>query len=195
MVIIFRKLGFSLIEIIVVIGIIAVLSSVILSTVSTVRNKAKMIKTSVELKQFDGGLRAYRESKKCWPLELGTSVNCPVLGVANPTIESMLVNNTFETAQYMKRAPSWLFDNVQVWQFDNDEDAEPANCATGTSEEGVNLIIPNTTFKIYTLFEKQIDETSDNAFDTTIAKHCGKIQFAGDESSDGILAYQISAAQ
>lgn len=189
------KKGFSLVELIVVIGIIAVLSSVILSTVSAVRNKAKMIKTTIELKQFDAGLRAYRESKKCWPLEIGASTNCPVFETANPTLESILANNTFETAQYIKRAPSWLFDNTQVWQFDNDEDNEPVNCATGTHEEGVNLIIPNTTFKIYALFEKQIDETADNSFDSSIAKHCGKIQFGGDESHDGMLTYQISATQ
>ena len=62
-----RRRGFTLIEILVVISIIAILSSLVIGGVMTIQDKAKESSAKLEVKQLDEQLANYLFEEKIYP--------------------------------------------------------------------------------------------------------------------------------
>lgn len=99
-----RSKGFTLIELMVVISIITLLSSVVLASVKTAREKAQITKTVAEMKSLQQALELYRNQFGVYPQdnagddELGNSEDTGVsdlLDGFDNFIKTNLVNNKF----------------------------------------------------------------------------------------------------
>jgi general secretion pathway protein G len=61
------KKGFTLIELLIVIAIIGVLSSIVISALNSSRDKARIAKVQLELKQFQNALYLYYNTNNTFP--------------------------------------------------------------------------------------------------------------------------------
>lgn len=75
-----NKRGFTLIELLVVIAIIGVLSSVVLSNLSTARDKAREGKAKAELRHVRSAISLLAHDTEKWPN------GCPIGSTANPEV-------------------------------------------------------------------------------------------------------------
>jgi len=75
-----NRQGFTLIEILVVIAIIGILSSVVLTAVGTAREKAREAKAKSELRNLKTAIRLLEADTGKWPN------GCPVGNIANPEV-------------------------------------------------------------------------------------------------------------
>jgi prepilin-type N-terminal cleavage/methylation domain-containing protein len=80
-----NKKGFTLIELLVVISIIALLSSIVLSTLSDARGKARDAKRIQDLRQLQIAIETYYTDNGCYPVAIATpgpestaSTPCPL---------------------------------------------------------------------------------------------------------------------
>ena len=62
-----KKDGFTLIELLVVIAIIGLLASIVMVSVNSARNKAKIAKAQAELKQFQTAVEMYYDTNGSYP--------------------------------------------------------------------------------------------------------------------------------
>lgn len=69
-----RRHGFSLIEVLIVIAIIGILSSVVIASLMTTRDKARLAETKSEMKSFRNALQLYRNDHGEYPDDVTRSV-------------------------------------------------------------------------------------------------------------------------
>lgn len=119
------KLGFTLIEMIVVVGIIGILSTLLLVSVSGIRKNAVCTRRESNLENVRGAVTMYYSVKSAWP----------VLSGAN---EIAVWDNLISTLS----TQGYLTDNVSADEdSDGVADYTVSNCAEG---EGCQLKLKNT---------------------------------------------------
>lgn len=87
-----RRNGFTLIELLVVIAIIGILSSVVLSSLSTARNRAYDARRLSDLHALQTALEMYRGTHNAYPIHSGWGTACNNWGgpqAANDTIPGL----------------------------------------------------------------------------------------------------------
>lgn len=112
-----KNRGFTLIELLVVIAIIGLLSTVVLSSLSSARDKAKNARTIVQIKEYTDAMQAYFIDHDSYPLGASqTGVYC--LGTG-PCIDYSATHNEDPTIsaallQYMGSRPVVNDELIQV---------------------------------------------------------------------------------
>ena len=91
-----NRKGFTLIELMVVISIIALLSSVVLASVSSARQKASDVVATARVKEYTNALLQIRNSDDTFPHAgyttycLGNNTSCPVNGIHDSAVDSSI---------------------------------------------------------------------------------------------------------
>ncbi|MES2622787.1 MAG: prepilin-type N-terminal cleavage/methylation domain-containing protein [Patescibacteria group bacterium] len=187
------KKGFTLIELLVVISIIALLSSIVLASLSKAREKALYTTVVAELSSVEKALYLlYEDRGGCYPRE--NNATCGGYAtVGNPTLATLIASSTFGLSKYLRAAPKWPF-NADEWQYDNEGDSVivPEACTT-VSARGLNLFIQSATPEQYRTLNTLIDRDADP--DTDAARSCGKIWFSGTATVAGSLYYNAVKTQ
>ncbi len=123
------KLGFTLIELMVVISIIGLLSSIVLASLKDARDKANVVKFSSEINQFKTALELYRADKGEYPYENKSSLttfnsddNRTTLndGSSNPTqtsVATMMSNYIKILPNFSNECPYVLREGSCPWFY------------------------------------------------------------------------------
>ena len=191
--------GFTLIELLVVISIIALLSSVVISSLNSARDRARYTKVAQDFIQMEKALYFLYSDYGCWPRErtnYGTAcVAIPGASTANSPTIAHLVTYSSGLGKYLKQAPDFPFPNDgNGYTYDNEGDTyNEASCSSQSSgATGVSLSVAegsNSLDEVYRRLNDIFDKDANP--DTNTAKRCGKIRF----HSDASIIYSISNDQ
>ncbi len=75
MIVVSRKNGFSLVELLTVIAIIAILAAVIFPVMGVVKNRAQMSACSSNLMQIANGVKMYKTDNRVYPVALAPAIS------------------------------------------------------------------------------------------------------------------------
>ena len=170
-----RARGFSLTELLVVVSIIAVLSSVIVVSLNEYRVRAEAGALVQELGALETALRSYRqfELPGGWPVVSGTNNLASILNGTNTDFPD------FE--EYFNGQDSTLLQYESAYVFDG---TAAADCGTS---RGIHIRLDDaaiTQARIDAMFEHM-----ENAIDGTVDANCGKLrQQGGDDALYYIVA-------
>ncbi|HXK38405.1 MAG TPA: type II secretion system protein [Candidatus Paceibacterota bacterium] len=185
-----RKKGFTLIELLVTIAIISLLSSIVLATLRTAKDKAKVAQTIAQVHQIETAFNLIYDKYGCWPLEATTSAACASTTIINPWIYTELYpTNVWSIRDYMTTKTSFPFDPTKEWAYSNNGTDE-TDCTSET--DGVIIYVLDAPYTAYEKLETAIDETTEANLYSAQAKYCGHIQFEWANASGGNIYYQIS---
>lgn len=108
-----RQKGFTLIELLIVVSIIALLSSIIIASLSTARDRAQNANRTQIAKEYQKALELYRNDHDGYPL---TTVNSPVcIGLSNQeTCFASVPGNTNLQEEIKKYIPGLPKNNEPV---------------------------------------------------------------------------------
>lgn len=184
------KKGFTLIELLVVLAIITLLSSIILATLKTAKDKAKVAQTIAQIHQIETTFNLLYDKYGCWPLEATTSVACASTTIINPWIYTELYpGNVWSIRDYMTTKTSFPFDPTKEWAYSNNS-IDETGCTSET--DGVIIYVLDAPYTAYEKLESAIDGTTDANMYSAQAKYCGKIQFEWANANGGNIYYQLS---
>jgi prepilin-type N-terminal cleavage/methylation domain-containing protein len=99
-----RRSGFSLVELLTVIGIIAILAAIIFPVMGVVKNKARENNCMANLKNISLGLDLYKKDMKCYPNALVPYVNGQPMDMAKS--KSGLYNDEYCKSPSVLHCPS-----------------------------------------------------------------------------------------
>ncbi len=174
--------GFTLVELMVTISVIAILSTIVLTTLSSAKNKAKTAKLIMQFQQIEKAFifTYLDENRSTWwrESELG-------LG-PNPTLKKIIQKDTGPLSGFSNYFPhEKLIDELtdSQYRYDHDED-DHADCEGGSSNwaKGVNIAVTGLSLKQ----KKQIDRYIDKEENFK----CGKITYGNYEG--GSLYWRIT---
>jgi prepilin-type N-terminal cleavage/methylation domain-containing protein len=178
----FKKLGFTLVELLVVVSVIGVLSVIVISTLSSAKTKSKTAKLVMQFQQIEKAFifTYLDENRNTWwrESELG-------LG-ANPTLKKIIKKETGPLSGFSNYFPhEKLIDELtdSQYRYDHDEDEE-ADCGGGTSNwaKGVNIAVTGISLKQKKAIDRYIDGEENFK--------CGKITYGNYEG--GSLYWRIT---
>lgn len=149
-----RQIGFTIVELLIVIVVIAILAAVTIVAFNGVQQRAKAtaLADGVTKVQKAFRLTATQEGWSTWP----------VYG-NNPTI-AYLITNT-EMKNYLQKAPLLSGQVDADWYYDNDDDSR-SGCNTGTT--GVNVFISG--------IDQAMAQQVDTAIDDGVL-NCGTVRY------------------
>jgi prepilin-type N-terminal cleavage/methylation domain-containing protein len=179
--------GFSVIEMIVAIGIIGALFGIIFAKTKSTKNNAIATKTLEQLQVIEVGLRDHFGNQ-----EYFTSESELGLG-SNPSVSTLMVAGVL--SDFFNAAPTLTFGTVHEFLYDNDRvpggDDDfytdmPGTCTlNGDDEKGVNILLPG----IFD-YDPQIAIDIDKLHDNGDGFGCGKIKRNGPAGE--YLVYHLS---
>ncbi len=112
--------GFTLIELLVVITIIAVLASMLLSAISIVRNQARLLRCTSNLRQCSMAVICYAQEQEGMPYSCGNSLiltnNCTWPSLTNPYLDDTYKKNIY-TGNNPYHCPFAESEIPNRWQF------------------------------------------------------------------------------
>lgn len=165
--------GFTLIEILTVVGIISLLASVVFASLNEARERARVTNVLSNLKQMEKGfylLADYEEVSSWWnELDFGEGTN--------PDI-SVLAEDTERLGRFLPTIPD-LPTGINMG-YDNDEDTY--TCGSNPVYTGVNIHVRSVPED----FAEKVSQVIDGDTNT----NCGRVRW--DPSEGGSMFYLIS---
>jgi prepilin-type N-terminal cleavage/methylation domain-containing protein len=176
--------AFTLIEILVAIGIIGALVSIVIVTARSSKDSANAAKTVEQFQIIESGLRDYFADQEFFTGE-------DVLGLGpNPSIETLRTNGILN--DFFNTAPTAVFGTLRDYHYDNDRTvsvddfyAEDGCTFTGNEEMGVNIMLDG----VFEYAPRVADEV-DRLIDKGDGFSCGRIRRDG--ASGQYLIYMVS---
>ncbi|MDO4774149.1 MAG: prepilin-type N-terminal cleavage/methylation domain-containing protein [Candidatus Saccharibacteria bacterium] len=184
-----HKQGFSIVELIVVIVVIAILFTIAIVSYSWMRKDAETSTYVAAIKQIEKGLhlKYTREGVATWPrdTEMGASV-----GITNGGSPNMLTvarheayNKYLGTLPNMPRQGAWIV-------YDNDNDTVDLKACNQNERisywHGVNLAVGGIDRDIMQSIDDQIDDGN---------LLCGRVRAAATSTGTAVLLYILSGNQ
>lgn len=131
-----RKTGFTLVELLVVIGIIGILSTLALVSLNSARQKSRDAKRLSDVRQIQTALELYYGDKNTYPIE-GTTASPVVLGSASAYTLSNGAGFDTKAAssgkEYMGQVPSDPLSDQSYLYHSTNEDG--SDCTSGRCEQ------------------------------------------------------------
>jgi len=155
--------GFTLLELLVVVAIISLLSSVVLASLSGAREQAKITRMAEDFRQIETAFELYRTR-----VGSGSHIKETSFGAgSNPTIQEMIdASSQFKEA--LTTAPTPPLGD-KPYQYDNDNANQTGDC--GASDNAVFLNSPDIKTENIEKMDEIIDGTQD--------ADCGKLRYTG----------------
>lgn len=124
-----RSSGFTLLELLVVISIIAILAGMVIPMFYSAKERAKEAKARVEVKQLEAAFKAYLDTYKVWPASWPQGTIAPIDGVMVFTLrgDDMPTENPQKIAFYEFPIATNLPNDTTAWDPWSDP-ADPAKC-------------------------------------------------------------------
>jgi len=183
-----KESGFTLIELLVVIAIIGILASVILASLSTTREKARVTRTVQEFKEIEKAISLLVTDLGCYPTEGGVG-GCSPIATGNPTINQILSAN-IGLQKYIGSVG--LSPLGSEYYYDNEGDVV-TTCSVGQVNNGAGIFLSfldaNIAGEKYAALNAVIDRDTDST--TSQARYCGKIWWGGGTT----VRYHLSNTQ
>lgn len=167
-----HKQGFTIVELLIVIVVIAILAAITIVSYNGIQNRAKVAVITSGIKQVEDGFRAYMivSGMSEYPKDNDFGGN-------NPTFAQMMAYNS-DFAEHMPSS-----DAIGEWTYDNDKDSsDPAVCRH-SDWSAVNIEIKLT---------KPLAEAVDKAIDDGNLA-CGKVRSANAAGTN--ITYKLSFDQ
>ncbi len=176
--------GFTIVELLIVIVVIAVLATLGLVTFNGVRTRAQAGAIVSDIKAMEKAFMLYKQASgtSTWPSDQSDEWKGSHDG-NNPKIKDIIAYNT-TFAQFLKSNPNISsISTSDSWQYDNDGDSySPTGCAG--SSGGVNLSLPSPT-------NQAVLDEIDRQIDGGDGMSCGKIR----KSSTPTFLYSLALSQ
>jgi prepilin-type N-terminal cleavage/methylation domain-containing protein len=192
-----KQKGFTLMELLVVISIISLLSSVILASVNDAREKAEYTKLYQDIKQIETALNLARNDYNDWPPETADYWGSKLTDIWNNS-----QNNFSSYLSIIPESPLKKYPNL-TYEYDNDISSNEGEgtytedgCADSpnTSNDyakGLNIVIRDNKYvaadiTLFNNLNKKFDPSEDISDFENSAK-CGKIRTKGNGQTTGII--------
>lgn len=167
-----KQAGFTIVELLIVIVVIAILAAITIVAYNGIQNRAKASAVASDLQKTEKGLRmlATQQGIATWWLD-------PALtGTANPTINSLITSTDLKN--YLQSLSNTSGTEAS-WIYDNDGDTYTGCSAASTA--GINIY----AYGMDTAIAQSVDDTLD---DGDLA--CGDVTISGTT-----LRYNIGRTQ
>ena len=163
--------GFTLLELLVVIGIIGILAALVLASVNQARQKGQIAKTLEDFQQIERALLFFADNEQVtvWWLESDFGLG------ADPSIQALVANTDLST--FLTQAPIPPVGIGSAYYFDSDGDIFTCSGSVGA---GVNIILSGTSQEYF--------DTIDQIYDKGDGENCGKVGYSG-----GNTYYKVAA--
>lgn len=182
-----KNKGFTLIELLVVVVIVGVLSTIVITSLSRARERAKAANLTSQLKQIENALiyTYIEENRSTWWTE--SEINAPG---NNPTIDFLISIPDNQPmggfSNWLKSSPGNYFTDG-FYQFDNDSDVSTSCGGSGPVYRGVNIFLQSVP--------REDAHIVDEYFDGEIDGDCGKIRHTNKPNNTSELTYSVSLNQ
>lgn len=167
-----QEKAFTLIELLVVIAIIGILATVVIASLNSAREKARIAKTIQEFREIEKAFMLLYSDTGCYPRE-SSSVGCTPISTVNPTISQVVAANIGLEKYISTMGNSGIGG---PYRYDNDGDTVTA-CGPSQATFGVNIFIGGVAYDYYAKLNTIVDGDADHSTDQ--ARYCGKIRWNG----------------
>lgn len=165
--------GFTIVELLIVIVVIAILAAIVIVAYSGVQTNAKAGAIISGLKSSEKALDLYMTDQNisAWPDD---SLAVPGIST-NPTIAQFISGTTLKN--FMTQAPNVANSPTLTWFYDNDSDTR-ANCTLKYA--GTNIIIIGVSQTVADSIDKSIDDNNEG---------CGRVRY---DTTNQYFFYSLS---
>lgn len=166
--------GFTIVELLIVVVVIAILAAISLVAYSNITNRAQASAIVSDLKAAEKAFHSYKavSGPSTWWVDSHSALT----GVGNPQISAIITAQP-EFRQFLQQAPSTAgLDTNGGWFYDNDNDTY-SGCAASLAGVNIGVLMSSAS---------PLMQAVDNAIDDGNLA-CGKLRYAS-----GYLLYAIS---
>ena len=165
--------GFTLLELLVVIGIIGLLAAIILVSLTGARTSSKATRVLQDFQQLERAILLFADDEDI--IEWWKDDKFPGLG-ADPTIQELVDNTNLST--FLSREPAPPIGDDYRYNTVNGG----YKCDGPDPTRGVNLTLSNVPQKYFDIIDESIDGSD--------GPSCGKINYVGE-----IIYYKLGASR
>jgi prepilin-type N-terminal cleavage/methylation domain-containing protein len=155
-----KNSGFTIVELLIVIVIIAILAAITIVAYNGIQNRAKASAVASDFKKIEKGLRLLATEQGLGAWWIDNTLN----GTPNPTINSLVADTDLK--KYMQSLSNST-GTENTWIYDNDGDTYTGCSAASTG--GVNIYAYNMDLSVAQLVDNSIDDGNLTCGNVTIS--------------------------
>lgn len=189
----YARLGFTLLELLIVVAIIGALSSIVFATLNSARTNAVASKTASELREIDRAWRSWQiETGSDWRNEndYNNAADAYGPGDSNRDCSDEVPMSDTELYADTESTPGWNGPYLQAdmtgpfglpYAYDFDDDSYP-----GDSAGGLNIFLPWCN-EVYQAKYLELAPEIDNIFDSGDGASSGRVRWSTDATGEMIF--------